>query len=122
MLPPLPLPASEPTFLDPLPQEFALLSAHAAASNALGLESVSSVIERLDRVRAQLAAGQPVDQLLLGLSTYVKGANTKLGAANKEWAGAVNRFGKGVDKVCLSVSRWGIVVPWRREWGEEEER
>ena len=88
-------------YLDPLPKDFALAAASANAANALGLDTVQAIIDRLDRARAQLAAGQPADQLL-PLSTFVKTGNAKVATSHKEWASAVNKFGKGVDKVRLS--------------------
>lgn len=43
--------------------------------------------------------GGGVANTLLPLSSFVKKANQQTGSAHKEWSLAVNKFGKGVDKV-----------------------
>ncbi|ORY81767.1 hypothetical protein BCR35DRAFT_278795 [Leucosporidium creatinivorum] len=89
-------------YLSTLPSDLSLLSSRSTAASSLALDTVDSIIARLELARAQLTTptqreGNPGDTLL-PLSSFVRSGNTKVASANKEWSSAVTRFSKAVDK------------------------
>ncbi|GAA5920100.1 hypothetical protein JCM6882_004380, partial [Rhodosporidiobolus microsporus] len=98
--------------LDPLASDLVALALKASESHVLNLNTVDEIIARLELARSQLASpggGLSSDaapareeggfaDTLLPLSSFVKTANSKAQAANKEWGSAVSRLGKDVDR------------------------
>lgn len=91
-------------YLDPLPSELATLTAKSRHASQHGLDTVDTIIARLEAAKAQLAApGTTTGTLQLApLALHVKTANAIAAAAHKEWGTAVTRFAKSVDKVLYS--------------------
>lgn len=89
--------------VEPLPQELANVRHAARAAHAVNQQHVDSVIARLERARDCLAHADaeagPADELL-SLSSYLKQSGAESQATHKEWANAVNRLAKSVEKVC----------------------
>lgn len=90
--------------LDPLPSDLATLTAKASHAAQLGLDTVDSIIARLEAARPRHEDGaatgsRPVADQLTALNMFVKTTNAKTATAHKDWSTAVNKFAKAVDKV-----------------------
>lgn len=93
-----------PAHLDPLPLELRTIEHATEHAATLAGATVETLIQRLEKVRAQLALNAAPDQLV-PLAAYLKTSNAKLGAAHKDWGTAVTRFGKDVERVRRRPAR-----------------
>ncbi|GAA5863544.1 hypothetical protein JCM3774_006519 [Rhodotorula dairenensis] len=84
--------------VDPLPQELANVRRAAHAAHSANQQHVDSVIARLERARDSLVNAQGPGDELLSLTSYLKQSGTESQTTHKEWANAVNRLAKSVEK------------------------
>lgn len=96
-------------YLDPLPQQVAKVTALSSASNAINLNNIDSIIERLESARNSVASGSGIapgsraNTVLVSVDAFVKSGNVKAATAHKDWASAVGKLGKDVDKVSIRI-------------------
>lgn len=96
-------------YLDPLPQQVAKVTALSSASNAINLNNIDSIIERLESARNSVASGSGLgpgsraNTALVSVHTFVKSGNVKAATAHKDWASAVGKLSKDVDKVSTLI-------------------
>lgn len=88
-----------PSSLAPLPTELARVSSLSSSASQAGLDTILSLIDQLEAAKARLQAGENPGQDLSAMRFKLAGQMQAVEKKQKDWLGAVGKFGKSVDKV-----------------------